>query len=222
MPLFTCRAVLFDLDGVLVDSTPCVTRVWRGWALEHGFDPECVVQVAHGKKAIETVRIVAPHLDPNHEFAILEQRELDDTEGLSVLPGAKELLASLPASKYVIVTSGTRRLAIRRLQIAGLPVPKQLISADEVTRGKPDPEPYLKGAAAVGAPAGECLVFEDAPSGIHSAQAAGAKVIGIVTTYHAGKLTEADLIIPSLGAVTFAGSTTDGQLHFEVEAGQAG
>jgi sugar-phosphatase len=217
MLLFTCRAVLFDLDGVLVDSTPCVTRVWTAWALEHGLDPEYVVHVAHGKKAIETVRAVAPHLEADHEFAIIEQRELADTDGLRVLPGAKELLTSLPARKYAIVTSGTRRLAIKRLGVAGLPIAKHLITADEVTLGKPDPEPYLKGAAAIGVPATECLVFEDAPSGLRSAHAAGARAIGIVTTYRADEFAKADVMIPSLASVTVCGISEDGELQFEVE-----
>lgn len=217
MPLFTCRAVLFDLDGVLVDSTPCVTRVWSGWALEHGLDPEYVVHVAHGKKAIETVRAVAPQLDAEHEFAIVEQRELADTDGLRVLPGAKDLLGTLPRTRYTIVTSGTRRLAIKRLQVAGLPVPEHLISADDVARGKPDPEPYLKGAASLGVAASECLVFEDAPSGIRSAHAAGAQVIGIVTTYRPEELAEADVIMPSLASANFSGIDEYNRLQFKVE-----
>lgn len=202
MPLFTCQAVLFDLDGVLVDSTPCVTRVWSGWALEHGLDPEYVVHVAHGQKAIETVRKVAPQLDAQREFEEVERREINDTDGLRVLPGAKELLTKLPPERYTIVTSGTRRLAIKRLQAAGLPVPPKLVSADDVERGKPDPEPYLRGAEALGFPAAECLAFEDAPSGIRAAQAAGATVIGIPTTYPAEQLTAAALIISSLAEVT--------------------
>ena len=132
-----CGGVLFDLDGVLVDSTPAVTRVWHGWAIEHGYDPARVVKIAHGRRAIETVELVAPHLDSTAELAELERRELDDTDGLVVFKGAARLLASLPPDRWAVVTSGTRRLATKRLQVAGLPVPKKMVSADEVSSGSP-------------------------------------------------------------------------------------
>jgi len=204
MPVFACQAVLFDLDGVLVDSTPCVTRIWSAWALSHGLDPAYVVHVAHGQRTVETVRKVAPHSDAAHEASIIEEREIEDTEGLRVLPGAPELLATIPPDRYTIVTSGTRRLATKRLQAVGLPVQANMVTADDVTRGKPDPEPYLRGAAAVGFPASECVVFEDAPSGIRAAKAAGATVIGVPTTYKPEELCHAAIIIPSLVVVRVA------------------
>ncbi len=204
MPSLACHAILFDLDGVLVDSTPCVTRVWRAWAREHGLDPECVVHAAHGQRTIETVRKVAPQLDAQWETDLMEQRELNDTDGLRVLPGARELLEALPPERYTIVTSGTRRLAAKRLRVAGLPVPPKMITADDVTRGKPDPEPYLAGAVALGFEPKHCLVFEDAPSGIRSAKSGGMTAIGVTTTYRAEELSEADLIIPSLEIVSVA------------------
>ena len=219
MPILPCQAVLFDLDGVLVDSTPCVTRVWTEWALHHGLDPAHVVHVAHGKKAIETVRAVAPQLDAEREFRIVEKLELEDTDGLRLLPGAKELLSLIPAARYTIVTSGTRRLASKRLETVGLPVPSTMISADEVSRGKPDPEPYLAGAAAVGFPASACLVFEDAPSGIRSAQAAGAKTIAVATTYQPEEIAFAKLVIPSLAAVNLRQAERNGSLLFEIQPG---
>lgn len=219
MPLFICQAVLFDLDGVLVNSTPCVTRVWTAWANEHALDPEFVVHIAHGQKAIETVRKVAPQLDAEREFRIIERMELDDTDGLRLLPGAKELLSTIPRNRYTIVTSGTRQLATKRLQTVGLPVPASMISADEVANGKPHPEPYLAGAAAVGFPANACLVFEDAPSGIRSAQAAGATAIGVSTTYTAEEIAFASLAIASLAAVRMRGMEERGQLQLEVEDG---
>ncbi len=163
---FFCEAILFDLDGVLVDSTPCVTRVWSAGREEHGLDADHVVHVAHGRPTIATVREVAPHLDAQGETDRIEQMEISDTDGLRVLPGAKELLANLPPERYTIVTSGTRKLATRRLHVAGLPVPGTMITADDITKGKPDPEPYLAGARALGRDPNRCLVFEDAPSGI--------------------------------------------------------
>ena len=201
MPTFLCQAILFDLDGVLVDSTPCVTRIWSEWARKHGLDPGHVVHAAHGQRTIETVRKVAPNLDAQRETDQIEQQEVDDTEGLQVVPGAGELLAALPPARYAVVTSGTRRLATRRLQVAGLPVPSAMITADDVTRGKPDPEPYLAGARLLGFAPGQCLVFEDAPSGIRSAKAAGMIAIAVPTTYQAEELTEANTIVPSLQAV---------------------
>lgn len=201
MPSFSPQGILFDLDGVLVDSTPCVSRIWTEWAIEHGLDPEHVVHVTHGQRTIDSVRELAPDLDPQAETDKIERLEISDTEGLRALPGAKELLASLPTDRYTIVTSGTRPLATTRLRAVGLPVPPRMITANEVVQGKPNPEPYLAGAALMGLAPESCLVFEDAPSGILAAKAAGMTVIGIPTTYKREDLREADLIIPSLAAV---------------------
>lgn len=211
MPLFSCEAVLFDLDGVLVDSTPCVTRVWSNWARQHGLDPEYVVHVAHGQRTIETVRIVAPSLDAQGETNRIEQMELDDTDGLRVLPGAAELLGKIPPERYTIVTSGTRRLATKRLQVAGLPVPAKMITADDVTRGKPDPEPYLAGARALGFDPSLCLVFEDAPSGIQAAKNAGTTAIAVLT-FGPEELRAADLVITFLSEVQVMRETSGGLL----------
>ncbi len=177
-----CGGVLFDLDGVLVDSTPAVTRVWRGWAIEHGYDPAEIVKIAHGRRAIETVELVAPHLDSAAELVELERRELDDTDGLVVFAGAARLLATLPPDCWTVVTSGTRRLATKRLRLAGLPVPEKLVSADEVKLGKPDPAPFLRGAELLGLRPGDCVVVEDAPSGIEAAHRAG--MTAIRRTHH--------------------------------------
>jgi sugar-phosphatase len=191
--------------------------VWSDWARDHGLDPEYVVHVAHGKKTIETVRTVAPRLDAERELRIIEEREIEDTDGLRVLPGARELLAALPPNRYTIVTSGTRRLAMKRLQVAGIPIPAKMITADDVVNGKPDPEPYLKGAELLGFTGSECVVFEDAPSGIRSALAAGAIAIGISTTYRGEELTMAAMIIPSLAAVRVRGVDGRGRLELEME-----
>ena len=202
--------ILFDLDGVLVDSTPCVTRVWRAWAIEHGLNPDYVVHVAHGRRSIETIRTVAPNLDAEKENIEVERRELNDTEGVVVFDGAADLLRSLPANAWTVVTSGTRPLATKRLQVAGLPVPEHFVSADDVTKGKPNPEPYLKGAECLGVPAVECLVIEDAPSGIRSAHAAGSKVLAVPTTYPAEELKEADGLMRCLAQLRVAVIPGDG------------
>jgi sugar-phosphatase len=217
MPVFTCRAVLFDLDGVLVDSTACAGRVWAAWAREHGFDPIKMVEFAHGRPTIETVSTVGPNLDAERETADIEQREVNDVEGLRAVPGAKELLDALPPDRYTIVTSGSRRLATARLRAAGLPVPQQMITADDIVNGKPDPEPYLKGAALLGFRPEECLVFEDSPPGIRAGKAAGMQVIAMPTTYKPEALTEGDALIENLAAASAERSAT-GEINIRVEA----
>lgn len=195
---FPCSAILFDLDGVLVDSTGSVDYQWRLWADEMNIDPDEVVRIAHGVRTIEVVRCLAPHLDEDAEVIRIEKREADDQNGVAVMPGASDLLASIPSGRWAVVTSGTKYLAMSRLRVGKLPTPGVLVSADDVTRGKPDPEPYLKGAQLLGMNAVECVVVEDAPAGIRAARAAGMKAIGLTSTYAAEKLSEADAVIGSL------------------------
>ncbi len=201
MDLFIRQAILFDLDGVLVDSTTCAGRIWKGWAQEQGLDPDRMVQLAHGRPTIETIRMVAPQLDAEFETAKIEEREVNDADGLKALPGARELLTNLPPLRYAIVTSGSRRLATARLRAAGLPVPRNMITADDITHGKPNPEPYLNGARLLGYKPEDCMVFEDAPAGIRAGKAAGMTVIALPTTFPLEALSEADCIVESLGAV---------------------
>lgn len=186
-----CSGVLFDLDGVLVDSTPAVARVWAGWAREHGFDPEEVVRKAHGRPSITTIRELLPHADHASEDREVERREIADTEGVIPLPGAMELLRALPLECWAIVTSCTRALAHVRIAAAGLPEPKHLVTATDVKNGKPAPEPYLKGAQFLGVPANECVVFEDAPAGIRAGKAAAARVLALRTTASDAELQQA-------------------------------
>jgi sugar-phosphatase len=182
MPQLHCAALLFDMDGVLIDSTPAVTRVWRRWAVEHGFNPEEVVARAHGRPSLTTVREYLPNADHEAENREVERREIEDLEGVVPLPGALDLLASLPADRWTIVTSCTRALAEVRIKAAGLPLPKKLITSNDITHGKPHPDPYLKGAAILGFAASECIVLEDVPAGIRSGKAAGSRVIAFTTT----------------------------------------
>lgn len=198
---FGCDAVLFDLDGVLVDSTPVVARVWRDWAGRRGLDAEEILRIAHGRKAVETVRLVAPDLDAAAEAGELERLEIEDLDGVRVAEGAPELLSSLPDDGWTVVTSGTRALATRRLEHAGLPVPDRFVAADDVENGKPHPEAYLRGAELVGARPGSCVVIEDAPQGIRAALAAGMTVVAVTATHGAEELAGADAVTRSLADV---------------------
>jgi sugar-phosphatase len=193
-----CGAVLFDLDGVLVDSTACVARVWQRWAEEHGLEPDAVIKVAHGRRAVETVELLAPSLDSAAELVKLEERELEDIEGLTAIMGAAALLSLLPPRRWAVVTSGTRRLAQKRLRVAGLPLPEILISADEVSLGKPNPAPYLKAAELLGLEPSDCVVIEDAPAGIASGRRAGMRVLAVPTTYPPSELEQADVLLEAL------------------------
>jgi len=198
-----CSALLFDLDGVLIDSTPAVARVWRKWAKEHGFDPHEVVERAHGRPSLSTIRDFLPNSDHQAENLEVERREVEDLEGVVPLAGANELLKSLPLDRWAIVTSCTRRLAETRIKAAGLPLPKFLLTSSEVIHGKPHPEPYLKGAGMLGFSAPQCIVFEDVPAGIRSGKAAGARVIAFRTTSQDSELQQAgaDWIVQGCEAV---------------------
>jgi sugar-phosphatase len=184
----SCGGVLFDLDGVLADSTPAVARVWTYWAMKHGFDPSEVVHKAHGRPSITTVREYLPEGDAEAENREIEQREIEDVGDIKALPGAVELLQALPPDRWTIVTSCTRPLAIVRIRAAGLPLPKYLVTSSDITRGKPDPEPYLKGAAKLGLAASDCVVIEDAGAGVRSGKAAGARVIALRTSHAEAEL----------------------------------
>jgi sugar-phosphatase len=216
--LFSCSALLFDLDGVLVDSTPAVARTWRAWAIEHHLSPEVAINKAHGRRSIETIRELAPHLDAEEENRRVERMEIEDREGVLALPGAARLLRVLPPERYAIVTSATRELAVARLGYAGLPAPANLVSADDVRDGKPSPEPYLAGAKLLGMNARDCLVFEDAPAGITSARAAEMRVIALETTYSARELEGADAVVKSLDEVevTVQANKIEVQVSFPV------
>ena len=194
----SCRGLLFDLDGVLVDSTPAVARVWAKWAIAHGFDPAEIVHRAHGRPSIATIRDLLPNADHEAENKVVLQGEIDDTEGVVALPGARELLNSLPRGRWAVVTSCSRPLAEVRLKTAGFPYPPKVVTSDDVLRGKPDPEPYLKGAALLEVPPSECVIFEDAPAGIRAGKAAGAMVVALRTTVSDSELETAgaDWILP--------------------------
>ena len=204
MATISCQAILFDLDGVLIDSTPAVARVWSRWALEHGLDPETVVRLAHGRPSRTTICDLLPHSDIDAEDREVERREMEDIEGVVLLPGAQRLLNSLPLERWTIATSGTRPLAEVRLRAAGLPTPKNMITSSDVKIGKPHPEPYQKAAAILGFPTSDCIVVEDAPAGVRAGKAAGARVIGFPTTMavHDLESAGADWIVENCAAIT--------------------
>jgi mannitol-1-/sugar-/sorbitol-6-phosphatase len=220
MRTLRCSAILFDLDGVLVDSTRSVSRQWRRWAGENNLSPEKVLQIAHGVRTIEVVRRLTPHLNPEAEVNKIEQREADDTGGVVVMPGAAQLIQSLPAGRWGVVTSGTHRLATSRLRLAKLPWPRVLVSAEDVGKGKPDPEPYLHGAKLLGMNPAECIVIEDAPAGIVAAHAGGMKVIALTSTYPAPQLGEADAVVQSLAQIQPRYVDRPPQLEIRVSAGK--
>jgi len=193
----------------LIDSNPAVSRVWSAWAEERGFDPAEVVAHAHGRPSLATVRKYLPTADHEAENREVERREIKDVEGVVLLPGARELLQSLPPDRWTIATSCTRPLAEVRLRAAGLPVPERLVTSTDVTHGKPNPEPFLKAAAKLGFPVSECVVLEDVPAGIRAGKAAGSKVIAFRTTVQEAELRDAgaDWVLNSCADVTLIDHT---------------
>jgi sugar-phosphatase len=191
-------AILFDLDGVLADSTRSVVRAWSAWARRVGLDPEELIPKVHGRRAIETIRAARPELDAEAELATLVADETTDNDDTEEIPGARALVSSLPAGAWAIVTSGLREVATARLVAAGIPIPPVMITAESIERGKPDPECYLKGAAALGVPPRDCVVVEDAPIGAAAARAAGMRLVALTTTHRAEQIGPADLVMPDL------------------------
>ncbi len=180
------EAILFDLDGTLVDSTASVERNWRRLAARTGWSYEAIEPLIHGIPGKQVLRMIDPDMPESlvaelNEFMVVG--ESTDTDDCIPQPGALTALDQIPTTRWAIVTSGSHRLATARIAAAGLPKPRFLITADDVGRGKPHPDPYLLGAKSVGRAPRRCLVFEDAPAGVESAQAAGIPVIGLLTTH---------------------------------------
>ncbi|HEY0162350.1 MAG TPA: HAD-IA family hydrolase [Edaphobacter sp.] len=211
------QGLLFDMDGVLISSIGSVVRSWRTWAKKYGVPDADSYVIPHGMRAIEIIKTLRPDIDPQVGLREIEDLELEDTADLVVLPGARELLESLPADRWTIVTSATRRLMLGRLEVAGLPVPERIVSADDVQRGKPDPEPYRKGAELLGFRPQDCVVIEDAPSGIGAGKAAGARVLGVIGTHTLEELHEADWAVRSLTAVSAKVGSDVLELQFQAE-----
>jgi mannitol-1-/sugar-/sorbitol-6-phosphatase len=198
-----CRGLLLDLDGVLVDSTPAVARCWKRLARVHGFDAEEVIRRAHGRPSLATLRELLPDADHEAENREMERWEMEDISDVVALPGVVSLLLRLPPERWAIVTSCTRPLAEVRIRAGGFAWPRHLITSSDTQHGKPDPEPYIKGAASLGLASSDCIVVEDAPSGIRAGKASGARVLALRTTDADSELIAAgaDWIVTDLSCV---------------------
>ena|SRR5271155_3511508 len=209
------RGILFDMDGVLVSSLGSVERSWTRWAERHGVDPAVAIRTAHGRRAIESVRLLRPDLNDEQELKWLEDMEVEDNEGLEILKGVQPILEAIPEKHWTVVTSATERLARARMADGGIPVPARIVTADMVTRGKPDPEPYRRGAELLGLRPEECLVIEDSASGAKAGHAAGCKVLATLFSHSLESLSAADWIVHSLEDVQVC--VADDQVEVEFE-----
>ena len=209
------RGMLFDMDGILISSLASVERSWIKWGEMRGVDGAEAIKAAHGRRAIETLRLLRPDLDDVAELKLIEDIECADVEDIEVLKGVKHLLEALPIPNWAIVTSATERLARLRLQVAGLKVPAYFITADMVANGKPHPEPYLRGAGLLGFAPQDCLVVEDAPAGVAAGKAAGCKVLATLFSHTREELAAADYIVESLEHLRMRPTSNGVELEFE-------
>jgi sugar-phosphatase len=209
--------LLFDMDGVLVSSIGSVTRSWRKWAAHYDVAGAETLEVEHGTRAVQIMEKLKPGVDQAEGLKLIEDMEVEDIADIETLAGARLLLESLPPERWAIVTSATYRLLVTRLKAAGLPQPSRIVAGDHVVNGKPHPEPYLRGAAMIEAAPEDCVVVEDAPSGVGAGVAAGCKVLGVVGTHSAEQLKAAgaDWVVASLLGVTAALMGDGLELRFE-------
>jgi len=182
------KGLLFDNDGVIVSSIASVNRCWRKWAAHYGVPNADEFVIEHGTRAIDVMTKLVPGIDVAEGMKLIEDMELADVADLEVLPGVRALLESLPMDRWAIVSSATWRLLVGRLEVAKLPVPERIISGDRVVNGKPHPEPYLRGAELIHEAPKDCVVIEDAPSGVRAGVEAGCRVLGVLGTHSAEEL----------------------------------
>lgn len=201
MSTLICQAILFDLDGTLVDSTSFIEHLWQNWGTKHGVAPQRMSDVMHGRRAGEIIGIVAPHLSIPEEQYALETDEIALMSGMKTYAGAHELLSMLPHDRWAIVTSGSIRVASARLNYAKLPTPDTFITADDVEAGKPSPDAYLLAAKRLHVHPRDCVVVEDAPAGIQAGKSAGMKVIGIASSHTKTELMQADVVVQNLADI---------------------
>ena len=179
LKIIPCEAVIFDLDGVLVDSYTVIERYWSKWAARHSLDAAPIMEVINGMRTVDAIRLLAPHLDAQAEAAQIAGGEALDLNGVQAIEGARELLEAIPAERWAVATSGTRRTATTRIAHVDLPFPKVLVTADDVQRGKPDPQVYLLAAERLDIPPEKCVVIEDSSAGVEAALAAGMRVVAV-------------------------------------------
>jgi sugar-phosphatase len=215
-----CQGILFDMDGILISSLGSVERSWAKWGSLRGIDTTLAIKTAHGCRAIETVARLRPDLDPEEELKVIEEIEIADNEDLAVLPGVLDLLAVLTAAgadgrdRWTVVTSATERLARVRMAVGGIPAPQRIVTADRVTRGKPHPEPFLAGAALLGFPPAQCVVFEDSTSGTLAGRAAGCTVVATTFSHPVETLGAAHYLVGDLTGVRAARAASGLVLRF--------
>ena len=204
-----CKGILFDLDGILISSLDSVERSWSRWAKMRGVDPAQTCKTAHGCRAIETIAKMRPDLDCLAELRVIDEIEFEDCEGITVLPGVEQVLSALPKERWVVVTSATERVARARLASGGIAAPARFIHAESVTQGKPHPAPYLAGAALLGYKPEDCVVVEDAASGVKAGRAAGCTMVATTFSHSVESLNAAHYLIPNMTGVevkTLAGA----------------
>ncbi len=192
--IIECKAIIFDLDGTLVDSTICIEKTWKKWAKKHNIETVALASI-HGMTSYKTISLIAPHLDAEKATIEFDKEEIKETEGLKLIAHADKILNMLPAEKWAIATSGSNKLATSRLSHVGLPIPKILVTSDDITNSKPHPEPYLLAAKYLDISPEDCVVFEDSLAGIKAGKTAGAKVIGITTLFKKEDLSDTDAVI---------------------------
>jgi len=213
-----CKGILFDMDGILISSLGSVERSWSRWAQMRGVAPERAVAIAHGRRAVETIAALRPDLDVDAELKVIEDIELADGKDIHALPGVVRLLATLPADRWTVVTSATERIARMRIAAGGMAVPERLVTSETVTKGKPDPAPFLAGAKLLGFAPEECVVFEDSPSGARAGRAARCTVVATTFSHSAKALEAAHYLVSDLTAVKVETEGGELTLHFTPRA----
>jgi len=207
-------AFLFDMDGTVLNSIAAAERIWAAWAVRHGVDVETFLRSIHGVRAIDTItRLNLPGVDAEAQAAFITEAEIEDVEGIVEIAGAAAFLKSLPANQWAMVTSAPRDLALRRMAAAGIPEPTVMITAEDVTAGKPDPAGYTLAAKRLGLEPADCLIFEDATVGIQAAEAAGAPLM-IITSTHQHPIETPHATIASYREVALR-IDSDGQLRLQ-------
>lgn len=207
--VFRAAAIVFDLDGVLVDSMPAIRAYWTEWAKRHGVNPDTVLASLH-LTAEELIRRFAPGVEPSAEARATAEGQARTETGITPLEGGRALIDAIPQDRWAVVTSGRRLLALQHLGLGRLPVPNVLITAEDTPQGKPSPVGYRLAAERLGIASGECLAIEDSPAGVRAACAAGMTVIAVTNTHPASELTAADAVIDSLAWLRVKADRTGG------------